>query len=256
MIDVIQIFPSCFHTIVRSCSLFSFLIEMRKGISHKRTVMTRDNGVVNSGCMGSIMHTNGFAHYLSIVSSAVIQCWDNLRDANHHLIFRQQLQIAQPLSEGQRYSEQVLVLWGLGQSLNKQKNHSFRESGMDGFSHMARHRHCLRLLGWTWTPLTIKHFFLAASNASLYPNAQNLRFRHLRLRRFLMLVGAAPQAPVNAVLSSAAARFCNRFLLKSGTQKYRTYFRIRYWHLRFHLLYSRYTNIFSKTVRTNNFIWW
>lgn len=35
---------------------------------------------------------------------------------------------------------------GLGQRLNKQKNHSFREGGMDGFSHLYIQMHCLLLL--------------------------------------------------------------------------------------------------------------
>ena len=35
---------------------------------------------------------------------------------------------------------------GLGHRLNKQKNHSFHESGMDGFSHLYIQMHCLPLL--------------------------------------------------------------------------------------------------------------
>ena len=40
----------------------------------------------------------------------------------------------------------VCVHRGLGQRLNKQRNHSFRESGMDGFSHLYIQMHCLRVV--------------------------------------------------------------------------------------------------------------
>ena len=47
--------------------------------------------------------------------------------------------IVQPQSEG-------CVHRGLGQRLNKQENHSFRESGMNGFSHLCIQMHCLLLV--------------------------------------------------------------------------------------------------------------
>ena len=43
-------------------------------------------------------------------------------------------------------SPKVCVHQGLGLRLNKQKNHSFHESGMDGFSHLYIQMHCLRVL--------------------------------------------------------------------------------------------------------------
>ena len=48
--------------------------------------------------------------------------------------------IAQPQTEGLR------SLGGLGQRLNKQKNHLFRESEMNGFSHLYIQMHCLLLV--------------------------------------------------------------------------------------------------------------
>ena len=47
---------------------------------------------------------------------------------------------AQPQTEGLR------SLGGLGQRLNRQKNHLFRESEMDGFSHLYIQMHCLLLV--------------------------------------------------------------------------------------------------------------
>lgn len=47
---------------------------------------------------------------------------------------------AQPQTEGLR------SLGGLGQRLNRQKNHLFRESEMDGFSHLYIRMHCLLLV--------------------------------------------------------------------------------------------------------------
>ena len=54
--------------------------------------------------------------------------------------------IAQPLDLSSASRTRHSVLRGLGQRLNKQKNHSFRESGMDGFSHLYIQMHCLLLV--------------------------------------------------------------------------------------------------------------
>ena len=49
-------------------------------------------------------------------------------------------------SESRSRSQKGCVNRGLGQRLNKQRNHSFRESGMDGFSHLYIQMHCLRVV--------------------------------------------------------------------------------------------------------------
>lgn len=152
-------------------------------------------------------------------------------------------------------TQNKFLFTGFGAVPQQAENAQIRRSGNERFSHMARHTHCLRLLCWTCTPLMNKHSLLAASNAFVDPNAQNLRFRHLRLRWFLMLVGAAPQAPMIAVCPSAAARFTIASIYKLDSPKNnRKYFRIRYWHFFSNLLYSQYTNKLSKMVRDNNFI--
>ncbi|MCI6435326.1 MAG: hypothetical protein MR828_11305, partial [Clostridiales bacterium] len=47
------------------------------------------------------------------------------------------------LPESRSRNPKGCVHRGLGQCLNKQKNHSFREGGMDGFSHLYIQMHCL-----------------------------------------------------------------------------------------------------------------
>ena len=54
--------------------------------------------------------------------------------------------IAQPLDLSSVSRTRHSVLRGLGHRLNKQKNHSFHESGMDGFSHLYIQMHCLPVL--------------------------------------------------------------------------------------------------------------
>ena len=54
--------------------------------------------------------------------------------------------IAQPLDLSSVSRTRHSVLRGLGHRLNKQKNHSFHESGMDVFSHLYIQMHCLPLV--------------------------------------------------------------------------------------------------------------
>ena len=80
---------------------------------------------------------------------------------------------------------------GLGQRLNKQKNHSFCGSGTDGFSHLNYRRiACYYCEVYENSPLL--HFFLAASNAYGATYAKNAHFCFGRLGRFL-LVGKHPK---------------------------------------------------------------
>lgn len=46
----------------------------------------------------------------------------------------------------QRFQNTAMCSTGLGAAPQQAENHSFRESGMDGFSHLYIQMHCLRVL--------------------------------------------------------------------------------------------------------------
>ncbi|MCI7639213.1 MAG: hypothetical protein MSS60_05240, partial [Clostridiales bacterium] len=59
---------------------------------------------------------------------------------------------------------------------------------------------------------------LVASNASVYTNAKNHPFPFYRTNGFL-LVEALPQAPMNAALRTAAARFWESLFFESSVRQ-------------------------------------
>ena len=61
----------------------------------------------------------------------------------------QQFPIAKPLPGGQSYSE-LFCSPGFGAEPQQAENTHIRRGGNERFSHMARHRHCLRLLHQIW----------------------------------------------------------------------------------------------------------
>ena len=109
------------------------------------------------------------------------------------------VRIAQPQPEGLRWQNTFCVHQGLGQRLNKQKNHSIHESGMDVFriciygciacDYCTKFGIILASNAYVVTNLAATK---VASNAYGAPYAKNAHFCFGRFERFL-LVGKSPK---------------------------------------------------------------
>ena len=104
--------------------------------------------------------------------------------------------------ESRSRSPKDCVHRGLGQRLNKQKNHSFRGSGMDGFSHL--YYRCIACQYYTKLGIRV------ASNAYGAPYAKALISAKVEMRVFCLL-RLCPKPHVERNLSDCGyAIFPNR----------------------------------------------
>lgn len=134
---------------------------------------------------------------------------------------------------------------GIGAEPQQAENAQIRRSGNARFSHMVRHKHCLRLLHQIWHN--------TSKQCICNTNAQNPSIPRSRNGWVSACWGFAPVPGSRSLFVCGCAIF-NRFCFCLSKIYFRKYFRIRYWHCVLDVVYSWYTNKLSKSVRDYNFI--